>query len=149
MELFVVQTRAPFLHEQNSSVIADRSTCIVSTVDRTVKAHYGGNSTVEIGGIRISEKTKSMHSILIVEDDMNINGLLKEAFEKQEYVCTQAFSGTEARMPRKIFVYVWREYRIVKYIAQRAKKRMGGLSEERTDDCRYFFGIFLIISELR
>lgn len=24
----------------------------------------------------------NMHSILIVEDDMNINGLLKEAFEK-------------------------------------------------------------------
>lgn len=39
-----------------------------------------------------------MHSILIVEDDMNINGLLKEALEKTDYLCTQAFSGTEARM---------------------------------------------------
>lgn len=39
-----------------------------------------------------------MHSILIVEDDMNINGLLKEALEKVDYLCTQAFSGTEARM---------------------------------------------------
>lgn len=39
-----------------------------------------------------------MHSILIVEVDMNINGLLKEALEKADYLCTQAFSGTEARM---------------------------------------------------
>ena len=39
-----------------------------------------------------------MHSILIVEDDMNINGLLKEALEKADYHCTQAFSGAEARM---------------------------------------------------
>ena len=39
-----------------------------------------------------------MHSILIVEEDININGLLKEALEKADYLCTQAFSGTEARM---------------------------------------------------
>ena len=55
--------------------------------------NFGGKMSYHTG-----KGTKSMHSILIVEDDMNINGLLKEAFEKQEYVCTQAFSGTEARM---------------------------------------------------
>lgn len=36
--------------------------------------------------------------ILIVEDDTNINELLKEALEKEGYSCQQAFSGTEARM---------------------------------------------------
>ena len=39
-----------------------------------------------------------MHSILIVEDDTSINELLKEALEKENYRCPQAFSGTEARM---------------------------------------------------
>lgn len=39
-----------------------------------------------------------MHTILVVEDDVNINELLKETLEKEGYVCTQAFSGTEARM---------------------------------------------------
>ena len=39
-----------------------------------------------------------MYSILIVEDDTNINELLKEALEKEHYSCAQAFSGTEARM---------------------------------------------------
>lgn len=37
-----------------------------------------------------------MEHILIVEDDVNINQLLKEALEKEGYLCTQAFSGTEA-----------------------------------------------------
>lgn len=39
-----------------------------------------------------------MENILIVEDDANINQLLKEALAKGEYACEQAFSGTEARM---------------------------------------------------
>lgn len=38
------------------------------------------------------------HSVLIVEDDININELLKEALEREAYVCTQAFSGTEAKL---------------------------------------------------
>lgn len=37
-----------------------------------------------------------MEHILIVEDDVSINQLLKEALEKEGYLCTQAFSGTEA-----------------------------------------------------
>lgn len=39
-----------------------------------------------------------MNTILIVEDDININALLKEALEKAGYLCTQAFSGTEAKL---------------------------------------------------
>ena len=35
-------------------------------------------------------------NILIAEDDVNINNLLKEALERDGYVCRQAFSGTEA-----------------------------------------------------
>ena len=36
-----------------------------------------------------------MYNILIVEDDLEINNLIKEILEKQSYMCTQAFSGTE------------------------------------------------------
>ncbi len=39
-----------------------------------------------------------MKKILIVEDDTNINHMLREALEKAGYACEQAFSGTEARM---------------------------------------------------
>lgn len=39
-----------------------------------------------------------MQKILIVEDDTNINGLLKEALSKAGYETEQAYSGTEARM---------------------------------------------------
>ena len=35
-------------------------------------------------------------NILIAEDDLNINNLLKETLEREGYVCIQAFSGTEA-----------------------------------------------------
>lgn len=39
-----------------------------------------------------------MQKILIVEDDPHINNLLKEALEKEGYLCEQAFSGTEGDM---------------------------------------------------
>lgn len=39
-----------------------------------------------------------MKKILIVEDDVNINNLLKEALSKKGYTCGQAFSGTEAAL---------------------------------------------------
>ena len=37
-----------------------------------------------------------MTSILIVEDDLNINNMIADALTKASYSCTQAFSGTEA-----------------------------------------------------
>lgn len=46
-----------------------------------------------------------MKTILIVEDDTNINNLLKEALSKEGYCCEQAFSGTEARMLIKMNTY--------------------------------------------
>lgn len=39
-----------------------------------------------------------MKKILIVEDDVNINNLLKEALFQKGYTCGQAFSGTEAAL---------------------------------------------------
>ena len=39
-----------------------------------------------------------MQTILIVEDDTNINNLLREALSKEGYSCEQAFSGTEAKL---------------------------------------------------
>lgn len=39
-----------------------------------------------------------MHTILIVEDDVNISSLLRETLEREGYACVQTFSGTEARM---------------------------------------------------
>lgn len=46
-----------------------------------------------------------MNPILIVEDDTNINNLLKEALEKEQYNCEQAFSGTEAKMLLEVRKY--------------------------------------------
>lgn len=39
-----------------------------------------------------------MKKILIVEDDVNINNLLKEALSQKGHTCGQAFSGTEAAL---------------------------------------------------
>lgn len=47
-----------------------------------------------------------MNKILIVEDDTNINNLLKEALSKEGCVCDQAFSGTEARMLLGMNTYI-------------------------------------------
>lgn len=44
-------------------------------------------------------------NILIVEDDPNINNLLKEALEKEALSCEQAFSGTEAKLLIEIKSY--------------------------------------------
>ena len=43
-----------------------------------------------------------MNNILIIEDNLEINNLIKETLEKQDYVCTQAFSGTEGLLVLKM-----------------------------------------------
>ncbi|MBQ3692953.1 MAG: response regulator transcription factor [Clostridia bacterium] len=42
-----------------------------------------------------------MNRILIIEDDNDINNLIKDTFTKNGYSCTQAFSGTEGLMYAK------------------------------------------------
>lgn len=49
-----------------------------------------------------------MEKILIIEDDVNINNLIREALGKQGYECTQAFSGSEA-----LLVFNTRSYDLV------------------------------------
>lgn len=58
------------------------------------------NSTnyVILNGKEFTKGSKKMHTILVVEDDVSINELLKEALEKEGYTCIQAFSGTEAKL---------------------------------------------------
>ena len=41
-------------------------------------------------------------TIMVVEDDTNINGLLKTVLEKEGYQVIQAFSGTEAELVLKM-----------------------------------------------
>lgn len=53
--------------------------------------------TVTAHGI-LNRSDHILKKILIIEDDTNINNLLKEALTGQGYLCDQAFSGTEARM---------------------------------------------------
>ena len=43
-----------------------------------------------------------MSNILIIEDNLEINNLIKETLEKQGYICTQAFSGTEGLLHIKM-----------------------------------------------
>ena len=37
-------------------------------------------------------------TVLIVEDDADINGIVADHLERAGYACSQAFSGTEARL---------------------------------------------------
>ena len=39
-----------------------------------------------------------MQKILIIEDDMNINNMMKEYLEEKGYACVQAFSGSEGEL---------------------------------------------------
>lgn len=41
-------------------------------------------------------------NILIVDDDININNMIKESLLKAGYTCTQAFSGSEAILVMKV-----------------------------------------------
>lgn len=46
-----------------------------------------------------------MANILIIEDNVEINNLIKEALDKVGYICTQAFSGTEGLLHIKMQDY--------------------------------------------
>lgn len=46
-----------------------------------------------------------MVNILIIEDNLEINNLIKETLDKSGYSCTQAFSGTEGLLHIKIQDY--------------------------------------------
>ena len=46
-----------------------------------------------------------MERILIVDDDSNINSMLKEALSREGFACGQAFSGTEAMLLLKMEAY--------------------------------------------
>ena len=46
-----------------------------------------------------------MKNILIIEDSLEINNLIKETLEKYSYNCTQAFSGTEGLLQININTY--------------------------------------------
>lgn len=41
---------------------------------------------------------KPMQSILIIEDDQNINNMIHEYLQEHHYACTQAFSGSEGSL---------------------------------------------------
>lgn len=43
--------------------------------------------------------------ILVVEDDMDINNMIKEVLDKEGYIITQAFSGTEAALCTRMQTY--------------------------------------------
>lgn len=43
-----------------------------------------------------------MSNILIIEDNLEINNLVKETLDKDGYLCTQAFSGTEGLLHIKM-----------------------------------------------
>lgn len=46
-----------------------------------------------------------MNNILIIEDNAEINNLIKEALGRENYICTQAFSGTEGLLHIKTSDY--------------------------------------------
>ena len=46
-------------------------------------------------------------SVLIVEDDAHISGIVAEHLGRAGYACTQAFSGTEARLVLDASASTW------------------------------------------
>ena len=50
---------------------------------------------------RLKKEVMTMYRILIIEDDNDINNLIKDTFAKNGYICTQAFSGTEGLLYTK------------------------------------------------
>ena len=86
---------------QNGAFLLGESIIIVLPVGLLVlkrKVRYGlFQSVLKSLWISVERKIRIMqYRILVIEDDTDINNVIADTLTKAGYICTQAFSGTEA-----------------------------------------------------